>query len=242
MIGAVIHRFDEVASTNDEARRLADEGAVEGTVVIANYQTHGRGSRGRVWISPPTANLLFSVILRPDIPVQRNGELAFVAACGAANGLRDAFGLDARVKWPNDIVVGSRKIGGIIIEAGVGFAVVGVGVNINWVELPAEIAKSATSVALEVGEFVDIERAFQCMLAKLDLAYLDYKENGFAKILNDWRSLDCCVGKGVAIEVDGRTVEGKSIGVDDTGSLLVDTSDGTIERIPAASCVLRWDS
>mgnify|MGYP000539574779 CR=1 FL=1 len=242
MIGAVIHRFDEVTSTNDEARRLAGEGAVEGTVVTAVYQTHGRGSRGRVWMSPPAANLLFSVILRPDIPVQRNGELAFVAACGAANGLRDAFCLDVRVKWPNDIVVGSRKIGGIIIEAGSGFAVVGIGVNINWTEFPAEIAESATSVALEVGEIVDIEKAFQCMLASLNAAYLDYKEFGFAKILNDWRRLDCCVGKCVEIEVDGRVVSGKSVGVDDGGSLLVETNQGMVERIPSAGCVLRWDS
>jgi len=241
MIGSVIHRFDEIGSTNDEARVLADKGAVEGTIVTACYQTHGRGSRGRMWLSPPGVNLLFSVILRPNLPLYRIGELAFVFACGTANALRDAFGLDVRVKWPNDIIVNLRKIGGIIIEAGSGFAIVGVGLNINWTDFPSEIAASATSVAMEIGETVDIENAFRRVISGLDSAYTEYREDGFGKILHNWRKLDCCLGMGVEVEIDGRVVRGKSAGVDDCGSLLVETSSGAVECIPAVSCVLRWD-
>ncbi len=240
MIGCVIHRFSELGSTNDEARRLADEGAVEGTVVIASHQTKGRGSRGRAWLSPPDVNLLFSVVLRPNLPAHRLGELAFVTAVGAAGGLRKMFALDVRVKWPNDIVVGSRKIGGIVIEAGANCAIVGIGVNVNWVDLPGELAESATSIAIETGGAVDIEKTFRGVLAGLESAYADYLAYGFGKILDEWRSLACGFGEDVELEIDGRVLQGRVVGVEDDGSLLIETCSGEKERVSSVGCVLAW--
>ncbi|HPP76254.1 MAG TPA: biotin--[acetyl-CoA-carboxylase] ligase, partial [Armatimonadota bacterium] len=157
MIGTTIHRFEKVESTNDIAKKLAEEGASEGTVVVASEQTKGRGSRGRVWLSPPGANLLVSVIFRPNLPPERMGELAFVASVAVAGTLRDCCGLEPRIKWPNDVQVDGLKISGIIVEAAKGAAILGVGINVNWTELPEEITSTATSIALEVGRPVDME-------------------------------------------------------------------------------------
>jgi BirA family transcriptional regulator, biotin operon repressor / biotin---[acetyl-CoA-carboxylase] ligase len=169
MIGCTVHRYGSVTSTNDIAREMAAKGAPEGTVVVASEQTRGRGSRGRVWVSPAGVNLMLSVILRPEITPDRLGELAFVAGVAVAGTLRERFGLDARIKWPNDVRVGGKKIAGMIVEAAKGAAVLGIGLNVNWTELPEEIADTATSLAIELGKPVDLEALLKGFLADLDI-------------------------------------------------------------------------
>lgn len=237
MIGAVIHRFDTVDSTNDVARKLAEEGAAEGTVVAASAQAKGRGSRGRVWLSPPGVNLLVSVILRPNLPFDRMGELAFVASLAVAGTLIDYCGLDASIKWPNDVRVRGKKISGIIVETAKGAAIIGVGINVNWTDLPEEISGTVTSVALETGEMVDVEHVLKSFAADLDIAYGVYRAIGFGQILNEWRELESTTGKEVVISVDDECIKGFAAGVDEHGSLIVELPAGERRLIPAAGLV-----
>lgn len=235
MIGLAIHRCEVVTSTNDVARQLAAQGAAEGTVVVAAEQTKGRGSRGREWLSPPGANLLVSIVLRPQISQECFGELAFVAAVGVAEALRRCCGLDARLKWPNDVRIGSRKIAGILVEAAKGAAVVGVGINVNWTDLPAEISETATSVALELGRPVEIDDVLKSLLAEMDIAYGVYRAKGFGRILQDWRALQTTIGREVAVRLNGERVDGLAVDVDERGNLIVELTTGERRSIPAAT-------
>lgn len=237
MIGTTIHRFEKVESTNDIAKKLAEEGASEGTVVVASEQTKGRGSRGRVWLSPPGANLLVSVIFRPNLPLERLGELAFVASVAVAGTLRDCCGLEPRIKWPNDVQVDGLKISGIIVEAAKGAAILGVGINVNWTELPEEIASTATSIALEVGRPVDMEIVLKAFLADLDIVYNVYRARGFGRILQDWRDLETTTGRPVTVSMNGGKIQGTAVDVDEHGSLIVEMPDGLRKAIPAATLV-----
>src|SRR5512147_472545 len=157
-IGQVLHHFEVISSTNDHARELAEEGAGHGEVVIAESQTGGRGRRGRPWVSPPGRNAYFSVILRPDLPPSRAPELTLLASVALCDALRQA-NVPAAIKWPNDLLVGDRKIAGILTELAseperVHWAVVGIGVNVNAAaeDFPAELRDVATSVRIERGE------------------------------------------------------------------------------------------
>ena len=237
MIGSVIQRYETVISTNDVARQLADEGAAEGTVVVALEQTSGRGSRGRVWLSPTGANLLASIILRPNGPPDRMGELTFVAAIAVTGTLRDCCGLDARIKWPNDVRVHGKKIAGMIVEVTRSAAILGIGLNVNWTELPEEIASIATSIALELGNTVDIDHVLKTMLADLDIAYGVYRARGFSRILQDWRKFEITTGKEITFSMDGQSLHGLAVDIDEHGSLIVELPTGERQAIPAATLV-----
>jgi len=241
VIGSRMVRYSSVTSTNDIARELASRRADEGTVVVAAEQTLGRGSRGRRWISPKGANLLMSAILRPPIESGRTPELAFVAAVAVARFLVDLAGLPARVKWPNDVRVKGNKISGVLIEAPAvhgdvpPVAIVGVGVNVNWADIPPELG--ATSVLLETGRETDLEAALAALLDSLDAVYAVYRQDGFEAILRKWRSLDCLAGNQVEVALDGETIQGIAEGVDDNGSLVVRLEDGNLRNVWAGLVV-----
>jgi BirA family biotin operon repressor/biotin-[acetyl-CoA-carboxylase] ligase len=237
MIGQAVNRYDAVTSTNDIARELANSGASEGTVVVADEQTKGRGSRGRTWVSPPGVNLLVSVVFRPQIPPERIGELAFVAALAVAGTLRDCCGLDARIKWPNDVTVNGRNISGMIVEAAKGAAVLGIGLNINWTDLPEEIAATATSVLLERGTAMDLDAVLKALLADLDIAYGVYRARGFSRTLSDWRALEATTGSKVTISTGDETLSGLAVDFDEHGSLVIELPTGDRRTIPAATLV-----
>lgn len=237
MIGSTVHCYDSVGSTNDIARNLAKTGAADGTVVVANVQTNGRGSRGRTWTSPAGVNLMLSVILKPEISTDRNGELAFVAAVAVAGTLRDHFGLDARIKWPNDVLVNGRKIAGMIVESAKGAAVLGLGLNVNWTDLPNEIASTATSIAIEKGSKTDLDAILKVLLADLDIAYGVYRARGFSRTLADWRLLEVTIGKDVRVVVEDNVIQGLAVDVDERGNLIVELPSGERIDISAATLV-----
>jgi len=156
-VGREVHWFEEIASTNDRAKELADDDAEHGEVVVAETQTAGRGRRGRAWASPARRNLYFSVVLRPDLPPVRAPELTLVASLAICDALRQA-GVDAGIKWPNDLLASGKKIAGILTELAaepdrVDWVVLGVGVNVNSrrEDFPDELRDTATSILLERG-------------------------------------------------------------------------------------------
>ncbi|OFX24494.1 MAG: biotin--[acetyl-CoA-carboxylase] ligase [Anaeromyxobacter sp. RBG_16_69_14] len=242
-LGQVLHWFEEVGSTNDIAKRLADDGAAHGEVVVAEAQTAGRGRRGRVWASPTGRNLTFSIILRPDLPPSRASELTLVASVALCQAVRQA-GVPAGIKWPNDLLVHGRKLAGILTELAadpdrVQWVVLGIGVNVNVraEEFPAELRDIATSLAMERGEPVPRALFAAAVLSSLE-EWLDrHAEDGFPPVREAWRAMSITLGREVRVRASDRDLEGVAEDVDEAGALLVRTPAG-LERVLAGDVEL----
>lgn len=242
-LGWAIHHHAQLPSTNDDAMRLARGGAAHGEVVVAEKQTAGRGRRGRAWASPPRVNLYLSVILRPDLPPQRAPELATVVAVAAAETLRD-FSVHAGIKWPNDLVVGGRKIAGILLDlaadaARVHFVVAGLGINANASldDFPEDLRELATSIRLELGRGVSRAALAATLLGRLE-AWLDrYEAEGFEPVRARYRELSSILGTPVRLLEAERITEGVAEGIDEAGALLVRDADGVVHRFVSGDVV-----
>jgi len=242
-VGRELHWFAELPSTSDRAKELAEEGGDHGEVVIAEAQTAGRGRRGRSWASPPGRNLAFSVLLRPDLPPARAPELTLVASIAICDALRQA-GVDAGIKWPNDVLAGGRKIAGILTELAaepdrVHWVVLGIGVNVNAraEDFPEELRGEATSILLERGEPAPRALFLAACLTALE-EWLDrHAEEGFAAIRAAWRERSVTLGREVSVQADGREVAGIAIDLDEDGALLVRDRSG-VQRILAGDVTL----
>jgi BirA family biotin operon repressor/biotin-[acetyl-CoA-carboxylase] ligase len=238
-LGRTLHAFDTVDSTNAVAFRLAVEGAEHGELVVSEQQTQGRGRRGRSWSSPGHLNLYCSFVLRPELLPQRAPELTLLAAVAVAESLR-ALGVPADIKWPNDILVGGRKVAGILTELSaepdrIHFVVVGIGVNLNAAaeDFPAELAMTATSVLQVTGRPV-ARAAFVAGLASRLEEWLElHAAHGFRPVRERWRALSATLGQEVLVTSERREIRGVAIDVDEDGALRIRTADGTEERILA---------
>jgi BirA family biotin operon repressor/biotin-[acetyl-CoA-carboxylase] ligase len=233
-----IRWYDSVPSTMDVASALASEGAAHGVVVAAREQTAGRGRRGSTWESPPGAGLYFSFIARPAGSAEVSLQ-TIAAGVGVRDGIVAATGLAPHLKWPNDLLVGRRKLAGILAEGhGLGSAtqaiVIGVGVNVVRAAYPPEVSARATSLEDELGRAIDRESLLTAIVAALSarLAALATKPGD---ILQAWRA-GSPSATGTRVEWDGR--HGITAGIDESGALLVNTSTGT-ERIIAGH--LHWN-
>lgn len=243
-VGQELVCFEELGSTSDHAKVLAGEGAEHGTVVIAETQTAGRGRRGRSWVSPPRRNLYFSVVLRPELPPARAPELTLVASVAVCDALRQA-GVDAGIKWPNDLFASGRKLGGILTELAadpdrVQWVVVGVGVNVNMrrEDLPPELADLATSIALERGQPAPRALFAAACLTALE-EWLDlHAERGFEPVLAAWRERNVTLGRRVVVRADEGEHEGVAEDLDATGALLVRLDGGAVRRFMAGDVTL----
>jgi BirA family biotin operon repressor/biotin-[acetyl-CoA-carboxylase] ligase len=221
-----------VGSTNDEAKRLAQEGAPEGTVVVATVQTAGRGRRGKVWASP-AGNLFLSVVLRPPIAPSGAPPLSPALGLAVALAIEEVAPLAAELKWPNDVMVGGRKVAGILTESvvlgGKLVAVIaGFGINVG-AELPPELSGIGTTLSREAGRNVRKEEIQDALLASIAGIYRRFLGTGFASIRSEWEDRDRLNGRTVAIDAGTRTVRGIARGISDDGALRIETSQGVIE-------------
>jgi BirA family biotin operon repressor/biotin-[acetyl-CoA-carboxylase] ligase len=244
-----VHAFGSVGSTNDVARRLAQGDAPEGTIVLAETQASGRGRRGSVWHSP-AGGLWFSVILRPHLPPERAGGLSIVAAVAVAKAVTEASGVETRIKWPNDVYVGPRKLAGIMIETAggrprarrQGALVLGVGINVN---VPAEALPSnewyeATSLECEAGRRFMRGAILARIIRKFEPRYFRYRSPDHRDLIEEWRELSLVFGEQVEVTVEGRTVEGTVHGLEDDGGIVVRLPAGRQEKIlPLGDVTLR---
>lgn len=233
-LGQTLHCLEETESTSDLAKGLAEQGAAHGEVVIAERQTAGRGRRGRGWESPPRLNLYLSVVLRPDLPPQRAPELTLVAAVAVCDACRQA-GVDAGIKWPNDVLAGDRKVAGILTELAaepdaVHWVVLGIGVNLNAgaEDFPPELRGLATSLRLERGEPVPRALFAAALLGQLEHWLDRHAEEGFPAIRDAWRERSATLGREVRVEVEGGELDGVAEDLDETGALLVRCGDRRI--------------
>jgi BirA family transcriptional regulator, biotin operon repressor / biotin---[acetyl-CoA-carboxylase] ligase len=222
----------------DLAASMAAEGAAHGVVIAAREQTAGRGRRGSTWVSPAGAGLYFSFIARPrehrTIPL-----ITIAAGVGVRNGIVQSTGLEPVLKWPNDVLVGRRKLAGILAEghalgSPAQAVVIGVGVNVRPASYPPDVAARATSIEDELGRTIDPDLLLTAILAGLDQGLAALSQDP-GDILRSWRAASPGA-HGTRVEWDGRA--GITAGIDDTGALLVNTSAG-VERIIAGE--LHWN-
>ena len=223
--------YDSVGSTNDIAKELAREGKPDRTLVWAREQTRGRGRRGRVWRSPP-GNFYLSMILRPDVPAPRAAQLGFVVALGLGDALVDLAGhqLDLRYKWPNDLLVGGKKIAGILLESEttvtgeVDFVVVGLGVN--TAVMPEDIDDPVTSLAAEGISGVTPSVMLAAFARRFDRWERRWQRFGFAPIRAAWMARAAGLGDDIRVRLGNTTLTGRFADLAGDGALLLDGVDG----------------
>jgi len=205
IVGREVYVLGQTTSTNDVARRLDRQGALEGTCVVAEYQTRGRGRFRRKWVARPREALLASALLRPDGGRDLPGSMTIMGALGVACAIQRLYGLEARIRWPNDLLVDDLKVAGILVERETDSAyVLGFGVNTGR---PPE-APAAASLADLTGRHIDRCRLAVEIATELDHRYLTLLAQGIASLEEDWRALSCTLGRKVRLETGSRTYHG----------------------------------
>jgi BirA family biotin operon repressor/biotin-[acetyl-CoA-carboxylase] ligase len=242
-IGREIHLFPEAVSTNTLAMEMAAKGALDGTVVIAETQTGGKGRLGRTWISPK-GNLYISVILRPEVPPHKAPLITLMGAVAAAATIQQQLDVQAGIKWPNDILISGKKAAGLLTEMRaepdrVKHVVLGIGINVNMdmAELPAPLRKLSTTLSTETGKKIDRALFLQQFLAQLDQWYQVFLKSG-AKVVEAWEMFNTTVGNRVAVSGPGETFEGMAQGIDADGRLILKLDDGTLRQVAAGDVTI----
>ncbi|MBI3801531.1 MAG: biotin--[acetyl-CoA-carboxylase] ligase [Deltaproteobacteria bacterium] len=242
LLGTPLHFFPTIDSTNTYAARLARDGAPEGTAVIADSQSGGKGRLGRSWISPPGVNLYLSVILRPPVPAATVPHLNLLAAVAVADTIVQVCGLTPAIKWPNDVLVGGKKVCGILAEmqteaSALRSVVLGIGVNLNapLSAFPEELRDKASSLFLSGGRLVDRPAFAADLLTHLEKLYVLWLEQGFRALRPAWEHHAAwMIGTQVTVAAPEGTVVGTVLGLDSDGALLLqEGNSGTSRRLLA---------
>jgi BirA family transcriptional regulator, biotin operon repressor / biotin---[acetyl-CoA-carboxylase] ligase len=246
VFGDRVHYFPSLSSSNDVASVLAERGAPEGTAVVAGAQTAGRGRRGHQWFSPPSAGLYVSLVFRPaSWAPHEHGRTLITLAAGVAlaDAIRVSTGIRPQIKWPNDLVVGTRKLAGILAEASgpaapFEYVILGFGVNVTVASYPPAIAGHVTSLERELGRVPDRGVVFAEAIASLAWWHADLVRARFDAILSRWSELSPA-SRGATVEwtTPAGAVRGTTAGIDGSGALLVRTGE-RLERIVGGE--LRW--
>ena len=238
IIGREVRVFKETTSTNDVVEKMAADGVAEGVVVIAESQTRGRGRLSRRWESSSGKGLWFSVLLRPAMAPQAATRITIAAAVSIVRAVWATTGVQAEIKWPNDVQIRGKKLAGILTELNaeldrIRYLVLGVGVNLNQAvkDFPPEVAKLATSLAIETGAPVDRGALAARIMEELERDYARICGGGFEALANEWAQHCSTLGKQVRIQIGDRLVQGRAESLDAEGALLVRSSYGNLERI-----------
>ncbi|MBM7856039.1 BirA family biotin operon repressor/biotin-[acetyl-CoA-carboxylase] ligase [Desulfohalotomaculum tongense] len=244
--GQKIIHYQQVESTNEEAKKLAVRGVEQGTVVIAEQQAGGRGRLGRRWHSAFGKEIMFSVVLYPNINPAETPQVSMLAAVAVARAIEKTCAVRAGIKWPNDLLVSDKKVCGILVEIGaevdrVKYVVLGIGINVNSTkqDWPVEIEHKATSLREERGTAVSRLKLMRSVLEELEQLYEVWQQQGFAPILRQWRAW--CVSQHCRARVE--TIRGSYSGwiegVNNNGELLLRLSDGSIHTFNSGDVSLR---
>lgn len=239
--GRVVHAFKSVKSTNDLAREMAEAGAVEGTLVVAEEQTKGRGRFRRSWHSPPGSGIYMSLILRPNFPPEKAPALSMVTALSLATTIERWLPGRVMIKWPNDILLGRkdsrrlRKTAGILTELSadkgkINYIIVGVGINVNQTapEFPNELKKQATSIRRLLKRKLSRVELVRVFLLNLEKNYQTYLKHGLKPMNSRLRKLAYLIGREVRIQAGRNVIEGTAIDIDQIGRLIIDTTTGPV--------------
>lgn len=234
-----------VDSTNNKAKRLAEEGAGHGTLVLADQQSQGKGRRGRSWSTPPGTAVAMTVIVRPGMRPEQASMLTLIMGLAVASACRSLFELDAQIKWPNDIVIGGKKLCGILTEMSaemneIHYLVIGTGINVNMEEFPMEIRDTATSLCLELGKKVRRADVIQRCLEYFEQYYDVFMETeNLSRLQKLYNQLLVSRDRQVRVLTPGNEYQGISRGINDKGELLVERENGKTEAVYAGEVSVR---
>ncbi|MDD5561554.1 MAG: biotin--[acetyl-CoA-carboxylase] ligase [Candidatus Omnitrophica bacterium] len=233
-IAKKIQYFDYLASTMDMAMQLGIQSAPNGTLVLAESQTKGRGRMGRGWFSPKHKGIYLSLILRPKISPSASSVLTLLSAVSICETIKKLVGLDAQIKWPNDVFIGNRKIAGILTEMNaevdkVNFVVIGIGLNVN--NDKRSLVAHATSLKEQTGEAVSRVALLQELLRRIESNYTLLEDKGAQPIIDKWRNLSLTLGRRVKVYCQHKYIEGQAVDIDADGSLLIRKDSGLMHKV-----------
>lgn len=239
-LGKKIYYFEECASTMDAAMQLGAQGAAEGTLVIAEAQRKGRGRLGRQWFSPKYKGIYLSLLLRPKISPSQASVLTLLSGVSVSEAIKEACGIFAQIKWPNDILIHNRKAGGILTELNaemdeVRYIIIGIGLNVN--NDKKSLISGATSLREQKKEPLNRVALLQEILRKLELNYLLFQEEGARPIIEKWRELNITLGRQVRIVYQTSQFSGQAVDIDEDGALLFRNASGLIQRVTSADII-----
>lgn len=237
--------YDEVDSTNTVLKKLAVQGAQSGTLVTAESQNQGRGRRGRTWVSPKGSSISMSLLIRPDFEPERSRMLTLVMALSVAQAVIKSTGLEAKIKWPNDIVVNNKKVTGILTEMILNkengpFVIIGTGINVNVEEFPDEIKDMASSLKNQSGKKESREE-----IIALTMNFFEENYNRFLQtkdlslIKSEYESLLVNKNKDVLVLGEKEPYKGTAIGIDNEGELIVRNEEGILNKVYAGEVSVR---
>jgi BirA family biotin operon repressor/biotin-[acetyl-CoA-carboxylase] ligase len=229
--GKKILAFETIDSTNNCARAISGDLTPEGTVVVAESQTSGRGRLGRSWSAEAGANLTFSIVLRPGEVAEGANLLPLLAAVAVSRAVREVTGQETECKWPNDLLIHGKKFCGILLEAevteeGLSSVIAGIGINVNQMKFPPEFADRATSLKLVTGKTVERERLLRSVLEHFETLYRSARAEHYREIPRLWVSTSRMVGSRVEVETEGRILQGRVEGIAQDGGLRLLTASG----------------
>jgi BirA family biotin operon repressor/biotin-[acetyl-CoA-carboxylase] ligase len=239
-IGKKIYYFDSIPSTMDIAQQLSMKGAPEGALVLAETQTKGRGRLGRSWSSPKYKGIYMSLILRPQIQPGLTPMLTLLSAVSICEAIKEVTGLEMQIKWPNDIVMHSKKLGGILTELNaemdeVRFVIIGIGLNVNN-DKKVLLASAASLKDIKKEEINRIE-LLQEILRRLETNYLIFQKKGSQPIIEKWRDYNITLGRRIKVFYHRKHIEAEAVDIDSDGGLLLRNDSGLIQKITAGDIV-----
>lgn len=239
--GRVVHKYEQVKSTQDAAKELAENGAPEGTLVLAEEQTGGRGRMGRGWVSPQGKGIWMSMVMRPNVPIHCAPQLTLLTAVALCRSLKRVTGLPIGIKWPNDLLIHGKKLSGILLESAaederLKYIVAGVGISVNLSkqDYPEELLEKATSLRIEAGQPFNRSTIVAQFLKEWETLYDLFLQEGFRAIAALWESLSVTIGQPVRLITPQGELEGTPIGLEESGAIRILRADGTTTAIFSA--------
>ena len=240
-----IYFYDEIGSTNDECKKLAEEGAKHGTLVVAEKQTKGKGRRGRSWESPKGTGIWMTLLLRPDIEPYNSSGLTLVTAMAINKAVQEITGLDAKIKWPNDIVVNGKKVTGILTEMSaqlemINYIVIGIGINVNTEEFSQDIAKMASSLKIESGKTIKRSSIIALFGKYFEQYYAKYiKTQDMSLLIDEYNKELINVDRQIKVLSKENSYTGIAKGINRHGELIVETENKELKNVVAGEVSVR---
>jgi len=235
----------ETESTNVHAKAMAVHGTPEGTVIVADSQTQGRGRRGRDWFSPPREGLYLTVILRPQIRPMEAPRLTLMTSVAVAEAIESTTAANCRIKWPNDVLIGGKKVAGILTEIhsemdAVNFIVLGIGINVNTPResFPEELRERATSLFIETGRSLSRVTLLQACLERIEAHYEEFNDGRFDDVMARWRERSDIIGREIEVDMINRRCRGVAVEFDADGVLILKDENGNLQRIFSGDVML----
>lgn len=243
--GKTLYYLEETGSTNNDCKHYLENGDTHGTLVVAGMQNSGKGRRGRTWISPPGTTISFSLGLKPDFMPDKASMLTLVMALAVSKAIKQVTGLETGIKWPNDIVVNKKKVCGILTEMSaemdyIDNVIIGVGINVNQESFEEEIAQTATSLHIEMGQKVSRAAIIQAAMEYFEFYYEKFVEScDLSTIIGEYNEKLVNLSAQVRVLDPRGEYDGVAKGIDEEGQLLVEKLDGSLEKVYAGEVSVR---